>query len=331
MNCKRHTFLSQYNNAAISSHVFAHSIHFQLFLFSVIHCTSSEERHLEGAASEERSHETTSEEPILSPSDTPFKYVFIFQTIRVSWTFFKKFTIRSQKLFSNINRRRFNNFDIKFRQDSYGRNFTPSFQGKYLCVPAPRPRFYFFSFMANVLRIAFVHSLQLKRWWHFLFPSRAFWYFHVYLSSILWEVNSFFPTRHQSLSSANEIILYFGSNITTWKFISSADTILSCEFASMLTAQFVRLRSTFTNFLCNAAYYSARALYQCYGWSFIHFTNVLRGIVMGLSSRTSALSTQLSTLEMFVYRQFIFIFSQISTYICGPYQILTILFKLQRL
>ena len=76
--------------------------------------------------------------------------------------------------------------------------------------------------------------------------------------------------------------------------------------------------------------YSARALYQCYGWSFIHFTNVLRGIVMGLFSRTSALSTQLSTLEMFVYRQFIFIFSQITTYICGPYQILTILFKLQR-
>ena len=50
----------------------------------------------------------------------------------------------------------------------------------------------------------------------------------------------------------------------------------------------------------------------------------------GLSSRISASSTQLSTLEMFVYRQFIFIFSQISTYICGPYQILTILFKLQR-
>lgn len=71
MNCERHTFLSQYNNAAISSHVFAHSIHFQLFLFSVIHCTSSEERHLEGAASEEQSHETTSEESILSPSDTP--------------------------------------------------------------------------------------------------------------------------------------------------------------------------------------------------------------------------------------------------------------------
>lgn len=255
MNCERHTFLSQYNNAAISSHVFAHSIHFQLFLFSVIHCTSSEERHLEGAASEERSHETTSEEPILSFPRTPHWNMFsYFQPFVFHEHFARRLQYATKSCFQNINRRRFNNFDIKFRLHNNGRNFTPSFQGKYLYVPAPRPRFYFFSFMANVLRIAFVHSLQLKRWWHFLFPSRAFWYFHVYLSIIHWEFNSFFPTRHQSLSSANEIILYFGSNITTWKFISSADTILSCEFASMqLTAQFVRLRSTFTNFLCNAA------------------------------------------------------------------------------
>ena len=73
-----------------------------------------------------------------------------------------------------------------------------------------------------------------------------------------WELNSFFFSTMTSVFVLQPMKLFYIS-VPILRHFYRADTILSCEFASMqLTAQFVRLRSTFTNFLCNAALFGTR-------------------------------------------------------------------------
>jgi hypothetical protein len=62
------------------------------------------------------------------------------------------FSIRGQQFILNINRRRFNNLDINFRQQSNGRNFTPSPQGKNVYAPAQAKIFYLINYGPCVVR-----------------------------------------------------------------------------------------------------------------------------------------------------------------------------------
>ena len=328
MNCERHTFLSQYNNAAISSHVFAHSIHFQLcFIFChSLYLFGGETfggrsfggakpwNHFGGANSFPR-----------TPHLNMFSYFkpFVFHE-----HFSRSLQFAAKSCFQILTGDDSIILTSNFACTTMVATSLRHFRANIYMSLHPGRDFLSSHLWPMFFALAFVHSLHLKRWWHFLFPSEHFDIPRLsqYYS---WEFNSFFQQdivfvlqpmklfyisvpilRHGNLS-AQRIQFYRAS----LRQCNSLHSLWDCGPHSQIS-------------YATRPYYSARALYQCYGWSFIHFTNVLRGIVMGLSSRTSALSTQLSTLEMFVYRQFIFIVSQILTYICGPYQILTILFKL---
>ncbi len=111
-------------------------------------------------------------------------------------------------------------------------------------MPLPRPRFSILSIMVHVL-----FAIWSADTFFSLFRHTSIWYylyFHVYLKIISLRVQLAFSKKASVfVLQPMKFILCFGFHKATWKFISSAVTIiLLCEFAKQLNnALFVRPRS----------------------------------------------------------------------------------------
>jgi hypothetical protein len=103
-----------------------------------------------------------------------------------------------------------------------------------------------------------------------------------------------------------------------------------------LNALFVRLRSTFKISYATRPISARAIIYQWFGWSFFYLStnDFVTAPSWGLTFTCLIIINAIVHFgDVRLSTDYLFIFSQISTYICGPYQISTIIIiiQLQRL
>ena len=172
----------------------------------------------------------------------PFNYVVqILTPIRVFHEYFA--------------RRRFNNFDIKFRQHSNGLNFMSLHPGReFFFLYSQWPKFLVFSHLLCIpCNLKAVPHISVS------FPSQSNLYFHFISHHYSLRVQlAFFQRRHWSCLQPMKFILYFSSHkrLGNYQLSGYNSFVRVCVNATQCTVCETAVH--IQNFLCNAAYFGTR-------------------------------------------------------------------------